>query len=48
MICPHCKKEIEMPETETETKDDNEVEGSIEGSPESIRATLETLIPKEK
>jgi len=46
MKCPHCKKEIEMPETETE--DDNEVEVSIEGSPESIRATLETLIPKEK
>ena len=44
MICPHCKKEIEMPETE----DDNEVEVSIEGSPESIRATLETLIPKGK
>ena len=44
MKCPHCGKEVEMPETE----DDNEVEVSIEGSPESIRATLETLIPKEK
>ena len=48
MKCPTCDQEMpkgmEMPEAEA--GDDNEVEVSIEGSPDSIRQTLEKLLPK--
>ena len=48
MICPHCKKEIPnaMEAEPADSGDGNEVEVSIEGSPDSIRQTLEKLLPK--